>query len=183
MELIDVIDENNELTGKVADKEEIHQKGLWHREITVIIMNSENKLLLQKRAAIKKLYPNRWSLTAGHIDQGENPVKGALRETEEELGIQNLKVKDFEALAVEKVSDKSGEIINNIYDYIYLLKTDLKEDEFILQESEVAQVKYFSIDEVKNIGQNKEKYENAFTKRFFEESFWRILEDLEKRRN
>lgn len=33
MELIDVVDENNQLTGQKTDRNEVHQKGLWHREI------------------------------------------------------------------------------------------------------------------------------------------------------
>ena len=39
MELIDVIDENNNLIGKIEDKDVVHGTGMWHREISVWIMN------------------------------------------------------------------------------------------------------------------------------------------------
>ncbi len=180
MELLDVVDENNQLTDKKCDRKEIHEKGLWHREVTIIIINQEKQILLQKRAA-KKVAPNMWSLTAGHVDCGESAKEAALRETEEELGIQNLKLEDFELIDIVKTMRNRGEHINNKFDNIFLLKTNLKEDEFVLQESEVAQVKYFSIDEMREICQNKDKYAAQFTGIFFEEYFWKIVDSLENK--
>ncbi len=179
MELLDEIDANNRLTGKVLDKEEFHKKGLWHREVTVIIVNSEKQLLLQKRAACKKQCPNMWAETAGHIDSKEDERAAALRETWEELGIPDLKLEDFEFLDIRKFSGKGDGFINNIFDYVYLLKTNLKLEEFVLQKAEVSEVKYFTIDELKNIYANKEKYEKDFTNIFFEEFFLHILNKLE----
>ncbi len=37
MELLDIVDENNNLTGKTEEKEVIHKKGLYHREVAVWI--------------------------------------------------------------------------------------------------------------------------------------------------
>lgn len=180
MELLDVVDENNQLTGERCDRKEIHEKGLWHREVTIIIINQEKQILLQKRAA-KKVAPNMWSLTAGHVDCGELEKEAALRETEEELGIPNLQLDDFELIDIVKTMRNRGKHINNKFDNIFLLKTNLKESEFVLQESEVAQVKYFSIDEMKEICQNKDKYVAQFTGIFFEEYFWKIVDGLENK--
>ena len=180
MELIDVVDENNELTGEKCDREQVHQKGLWHREVTVIIVNSDSQLLLQKRAP-KKVAPNRWSLTAGHVDSGETEKHAALRETQEELGIRNLTLDDFKLIGIEKTMRNRGAHINNKFDNLFLLKTDTKLDEFILQKSEVTEVRYVTIDEMKEICQNKEKYVSQFTNIFFEEYFWKILEKLENK--
>ena len=46
MELLDIVDEENNLTGKVEDREIIHKKGLWHREVGICIMNEEGKVFL-----------------------------------------------------------------------------------------------------------------------------------------
>lgn len=179
MELLDVVDENNELTGEKYDKKEIHEKGLWYRAAFIFIVNSENKLLLQKRAKNKSTQPNKWSITAGHVDSGETERQAALRETEEELGIQNLKEEDFVFLGVKKTIRRYENSINNHFKNIFLLRTDMKINEFVLQKSEVSEVKYFTIDELKNICQNKEKYEKEFMKSFFDEWFLEVLEDLE----
>ncbi len=41
MELLDIVDDNNNLTGNQEDKDIIHEKGLWHREIAVFIQNEK----------------------------------------------------------------------------------------------------------------------------------------------
>lgn len=103
MEYLDIIDENNQLTGKKEERKNIHEKGLWHRQAACWIMNQKGELLFQKRAANKKMNPNKWSRTGGHIDAGEEPIIGIIREVKEEVGIdvskeeiELLKVKKFE---------------------------------------------------------------------------------------
>ena len=54
MELIDVLNENGIKTGKIASRDEVHQKGLWHRAIVVAIINDKNEILLQQRSANKE---------------------------------------------------------------------------------------------------------------------------------
>ena len=54
MEILDVVDENNNLTGKTEDRKIVHEKGLWHREVAAWIMNEKGEVLLQKRAPSKK---------------------------------------------------------------------------------------------------------------------------------
>lgn len=49
MELLDVVDENNDLTGIQENKDIIHEKGLLHREIAVFIQNEKGEFLIQKR--------------------------------------------------------------------------------------------------------------------------------------
>lgn len=182
MELIDVVDENNQLTGETATIKELHEKGLWYRAVAIIVINSENELLLQKRAPTKMKLPNTWSITQGHVDCGEEEKVAAIRETQEELGMKNLKLDDLEFFCMKKCFRKYKNIIDNHFKNIFLLNTDLEIGDFVLQEDEVSEVKYFSIDKLKTICQNKEKYQNDFTKIFFDSYFLKILEDLEKRR-
>lgn len=54
MELLDVLDEEGNLTGNKEDKDIIHEKGLWHREVCALIRNRKGEYLIQKRAATKK---------------------------------------------------------------------------------------------------------------------------------
>lgn len=82
MEYLDVVDENNNLTGKIEERNIIHEKGIWHREVAVWIMNEQGKILLQKRASTKKQEPNKWAICAGHIDAGETVENAILRELE-----------------------------------------------------------------------------------------------------
>ena len=86
-EYIDVVDEKNNPTGKVKEKQQAHEDGNFHRTAHVWIINSKNELLLQKRSASKKTHPNYWDISgAGHIRAGESVIDGAIRELKEELG-------------------------------------------------------------------------------------------------
>ena len=87
MELLDIVDENNNLTGEVCEREYVHNNGLRHRESAVLVINEKNELLLEKRAATKKSSPNKWALCAGHVSSGEDPEDTMIRELKEEIGM------------------------------------------------------------------------------------------------
>ena len=72
MEIFDVLNEYGEFTGKTATREECHKKGYWHRAVYAFIIDDKGNVLLQKRSASKKLWPNLWDVTVGgHVDSGE----------------------------------------------------------------------------------------------------------------
>jgi dihydroneopterin triphosphate diphosphatase len=57
-------------------------------ELHVIkIINNEMLFLLLKRSA-HKIYPGLWQMVSGHIKQGETAARTALRELQEETGLQ-----------------------------------------------------------------------------------------------
>jgi isopentenyldiphosphate isomerase len=89
-ELLDILDESGQPTGKLVPKSEAHRLGLWHRCFHCWIYGSDpggSYLLLQRRAASKDTWPNYLDVTAaGHLAAGEAILDG-LREVEEELGL------------------------------------------------------------------------------------------------
>lgn len=54
MELLDVVDENNNLTGKVEDKDFIHKNGIFHREVAIWIMNEKVRYYYKKEHQQKR---------------------------------------------------------------------------------------------------------------------------------
>jgi isopentenyl-diphosphate delta-isomerase type 1 len=86
-EYLEVVDECNQVIG-IANRKEIHEKGLRHRSVHILIFNSKGDLYLQKRSPHKDQYPEHWDTSAaGHTDPGESPMKAAQRELMEELGL------------------------------------------------------------------------------------------------
>ena len=63
MELVDIVDENNKLTGQVEERWVAYEKGLWRRVVSCWIMNKKGEILLQKRASDKRRNPNKWAKT------------------------------------------------------------------------------------------------------------------------
>lgn len=155
-ELIDVLDENGVRTGEVATRDEIHQKGLWHRIAVVAVVDAHDHILLQQRAEGKLTNPGKWDITAaGHIDAGETSLTTAEREVAEEVGIEvsdAWSVKDFHfvlsfrkessyMLAGEKFFDKQ------YFDCFLLRRPKIDTNKLVLQTSEVQAVKLCNIGE------------------------------------
>jgi len=141
MELIDIYDENNKSTGTVMDRKEAHEKGMWHHESVVIVMNDKNQILLQKRSYKRHNYPGKWGLMAGHVMSGDTPKATAVRELKEEIGL-HVYQKDLRFIEIYVKNVPS----NRAFIYIYLVKTNKKVSDYILQTEELSEVKYYSID-------------------------------------
>jgi isopentenyldiphosphate isomerase len=87
-ELLDVVDEDDRIVD-VKTRGEIHALGLMHRSVHILVFNSQDQLFIQKRSMTKDNAPGLWdSSAAGHVDSGEDYHSCAIRELEEELGIE-----------------------------------------------------------------------------------------------
>jgi isopentenyl-diphosphate delta-isomerase type 1 len=87
-EYFDVVDLADRVIGR-ATRNEVHQKGLYHRAVHVLVFNSQRRLFLQKRSASKDTFPGKWDSSAsGHLCAGEEYDDCAVRELEEEIGLR-----------------------------------------------------------------------------------------------
>lgn len=153
-EKFDVLNEFGEFTGEVATREECHKKGLWHRAVYAFIIDKNSNILLQKRSAKKKLWPNMWDVTVGgHVDAGEFGRQSLIREVKEELGI-DITDDDIKYLVGSSSINIKGDIINKHYNECYLITKDIDTSKIKPQEEEVSEVKYFSKEEVLSMIEN-----------------------------
>lgn len=172
MEIIEVFDcDNNSLNYSVS-RDEVHDKKLWHRHVSAWIMNYSGEILLQKRSLTKKKNPGLWSKTGGHVEAGEDVLTAIKREIFEEIG---LNIDNYEFINLFK-NDKEKE---KYFAYGYIVFTNLKEDEFILQKEEVDSVKYYTIEEMIN---NKNNPDYTFYK-WDNESFNKEMNKLKEYRD
>lgn len=150
MELIDIVDENNNLTGQVEERWVAFEKGLWRRTVSCWIMNEKGEVLLQKRAGEKRRNPNKWAKTGGQVDSGETVEEAIFREVKEELGIEMPK----EQIEIDSIYKSDNKNKRFVYNYIFVV--DYKLEDYILQKEEVADVKYFTIEELEEIRKNND---------------------------
>lgn len=54
---------------------------------TLCFVTHGDDVLLMKRAPDRRVYPNKYNGVGGHIERGEDPLSGALREIYEETGL------------------------------------------------------------------------------------------------
>ena len=64
-------------------------------DIVNAVMLRDACVLLARRSAGRRNYPNLWSFPGGHVERGENFVQALHRELQEEIGVVPL---TFEAL-------------------------------------------------------------------------------------
>ena len=141
MEIVDKLNNKRQFLNKTTERKE-KILGEYRQSAHTWIMNSEGKFLMQKRSPNKNTFPNMWSITGGGVDSGETPLQGALRECKEELGID--------------ISESNIELILSFkrkYDFVdvWLVKQDIDISDIVLQEDEVSDVKWASIDEIREL--------------------------------
>ncbi len=86
-EIFDVVDDRDRVIGKQT-RREVHQRGLKHRAVHVLVFNERGEIYLQKRSFKKDTFPGAWdSSTSGHLDSGETYDACAVREAREEIGL------------------------------------------------------------------------------------------------
>ncbi len=153
VEMLDVLDENTgQRTGEIIPRSEAHRDGTWHGSIHVLLVSEDkSKTLLQKRSCDKKLYPNTWDIAVGgHISAGQTPKEAALRELEEELGINCDGLKMDYIKAVKESLNNNG-IISNEFVSIFIVYKDIPIENIDLQEEEVSEAKWMNKEELNNL--------------------------------
>lgn len=160
-EYIDIFDEQNNPIGKKALKSEAHRKGLWHRAAHIWIYNLEGKVLLQRRAYNKSTHPGLWDISAaGHLAVGEEPIKGATREVNEELGL-SVSEADLEFIEIDKSTKYIPEnnYYNRSHDYLYLMEYSGDIRDMVIQQEELAEIRFVKIAEFEAEINHQEKYQ------------------------
>ena len=144
-ELLDEYNELGEIIGTV-DKADAHREGRWHRAVHAWILNEKNEILLQYRSKEKSVYPSIWDCSfAGHVGAGESSLQALLREGKEELGL----LVDTDKLSYVFTNRERlpyGEIDNNEFADVYLLRQEVDLSQSVLQKEEVAGASFFPLD-------------------------------------
>ena len=178
MEYLDIVDENNNVTGKKEERQTIHENGLWHREVCIWIYHKQKGILLQKRAITKRNAPGKWEICAGHVLAGEEPINSAIREIQEEIGI-TVVPEQLDFITVDKLQKQYKDRQNNDFSYRYGLELDDKNEKFKLQKEEVSDVQYVTIEELEKIVMDKND-EYVFSKRSYMKEVLEYLKEKMK---
>jgi len=112
-ELLDLVNEKDEVIGEVWKSQANSDSKVIHREISVMIVDVQGKILLQQRSKQKLKKPGFWTTScAGHVGKGESTELAAHRELKEELGF------DTELKLVKKMLERLE--TETRFDYFYI---------------------------------------------------------------
>jgi 16S rRNA (adenine1518-N6/adenine1519-N6)-dimethyltransferase len=151
-EQFDIVDENDNVVGTKL-RTEVHDRNLLHRAVHILVFNQAGELLLQKRSAWKDREPSKWdSSAAGHLEPGESYEAGAIRETEEELGIRPK----LTPLGKIRACSNTGQEFVEVF-------TAQHEEPFVLPPSEIEDAMFVPVEEVKTwIGARPQDFAPGF---------------------
>ncbi len=89
-EVLDVVDRDDRVTGQ-APRGEVYAGGLLHRCVFVQVRDAQGRVFVHRRTASKLVFPSACDMFVGGVlGAGESYAQAALREAEEELGVQGL---------------------------------------------------------------------------------------------
>src|SRR4051812_24479938 len=87
-EKVILVNENDEQIG-LMPKMEAHEKAVLHRAFSVFVLNANNEIMLQQRAAQKYHSPLLWTnTTCSHQREGETNIQAGTRRLREEMGFE-----------------------------------------------------------------------------------------------
>jgi isopentenyldiphosphate isomerase len=157
-EYLDIVDGNNEKTGKRELRSLVHSTGLLHRTVHVYVfkrVNSTIYFLVHLRAKNKDLNPNKWDTRfGGHIKSGEDVASAVVNEIKEEIGLDIDKNELTEGSWV-----RGGRYPNCEFVKIFYLEYTRNLKNLKFNDGEVQKVKWFqAADIIKELGTNPEDW-------------------------
>ncbi|QNM86033.1 NUDIX domain-containing protein [Polaribacter pectinis] len=164
-ELIDILTPEGKQTGKTALKSEAHKNGWFHATVHIWLFTSDKKILLQKRALTKKVFPGLWDISvAGHVAAREEILSSAKREVFEEIGLE-LQEKELVKIGtrIHQVSHANG-IQDNEHHHVFIAELKVPVESLTMQIEEVAGLQLFDLKVLKDT----KNLENVLLPRFHE---------------
>jgi isopentenyl-diphosphate delta-isomerase len=128
----------------VVTRGQVHTQGLWHCSAHVLLFNTDDELLLQRRGEHKDLYPNCWDYSVGeHLKVGESYQQGARRGLQEELGLEGVTL--VSVSGVEKATWSGANFIDRSMFQGFTARAKRALD---VANDEVAEVKWIGLSEL-----------------------------------
>src|SRR3989344_4431712 len=158
MGILNVVDEAGNIIGQDT-RENIHKKGLLHREVHVWFYTPKGEIIFQLRGKNKDTFPDLLDATVGgHVELGNSYEETAIKEVFEETGIKltndNLR---FVTKLRKRAKDSITGMTNNVIRVVYAFKYGGKVEDLKV-EGKVAQgFEAWSIDKLINGLSNNEK--------------------------
>ena len=143
---VTVVDENDREVGS-AMLADVWRQGLYHRIVSVFLLDDKGRMLLQLRDPHAKIYPSCWDQAAsGHVDEGFSYDQAATTELEEEVGLRDV---TLEVLGTFRANIKldDGRLVNQ-FERAYLARVPY--DTVLKPElEEVSEVRWFTSAELR----------------------------------
>lgn len=169
-EKVILVNENDEQIG-LMPKMEAHEKAVLHRAFSVFILNANNEIMLQQRAAQKYHSPLLWTnTTCSHQREGETNIQAGTRRLREEMGFET-DLKELFSFIYKAPFDNG--LTEHELDHVMI---GYYNDEPNINREEAESWKWMGIDAVKEDMQQRPEEYTVWFRIIFDE-FYHFLED------
>jgi isopentenyldiphosphate isomerase/intracellular septation protein A len=140
-ECFDRVDPEGNVLGQ-APRSVCHSRpGLLHPVVHLHVLNSQERIFLQKRSLTKQIQPGKWdTAVGGHVQSGEAIESALIREAEEELGLSG-----FKALGLARYIWESA--VESELVYMFVARTD---QPLRLNLQEMDEGRFWKIEEIQS---------------------------------
>lgn len=153
----------------LMEKIEAHEKALLHRAFSVFILNEQNEIMLQQRAADKYHSPLLWANTCcSHQREGESNTAAGQRRLQEEMGFQ-VPLKELFHFIYKAPFDNG--LTEHELDHVMVGHYN---QDPVLNPEEVADWKWMSIEAIKTDMEAQPELYTAWFKIIFKEFYHHI---------
>ena len=171
-----LVDNEDKAIGSSSKLECHYGTGRLHRAFSVLLFNSNDELLVQKRASTKITFPSVWANTCcSHplmIEAGggyrEEPVKeAAIRKMEQEIGIPSSESSEWDYNPVGRFMYSSRwdpEWIEREIDHVLMVKADVNVSP---NPNEVDECEWIGMEEVRKMIAQEGRWENEIVAPWF----------------
>ncbi len=158
-----VVDKNNVYMYSVLGKELLHSVKGYHRAAHIFIEVFKGKFMLQKKAEHTENGGKWSSAVSGHVLASENYEEAAIREANEELG---LEINREELVCVAEIGPESG-ITNGEFVKLFTYLLDPEAELIDLRSDEVDEIVIAPLDKViEDVMRNENDYSPVFVELF-----------------
>ncbi|WP_405102296.1 isopentenyl-diphosphate Delta-isomerase [Micromonospora sp. NBC_01412] len=124
--LVELVDDGGRAHGEASVSAAHQPPGRLHRAFSVLLVDPDGRVLLQRRAAAKTRFPLRWANSCcGHPAPGESLVEAANRRLGEELGAGPVDLTEVGVYVYYAEDPATGRVE---FEYDHVLRADVPAD-------------------------------------------------------
>ncbi|MGK5676403.1 isopentenyl-diphosphate Delta-isomerase [Micromonospora sp. URMC 106] len=139
--LVELVDDAGRAQGETTVSAAHQPPGQLHRAFSVLLVDPEGRVLLQRRAGVKTRFPLRWANSCcGHPAPGESLVEAANRRLREELGADPVELTEVGVYVYYAEDPATGRVE---FEYDHVLRGEFRPGAPLLPDpDEVAELRW-----------------------------------------
>jgi isopentenyl-diphosphate delta-isomerase len=141
--LVELVDDGGNPLGEATVEDAHLPPGRLHRAFSVLLIDPDGRILLQRRASAKTRFPMRWAnACCGHPAPGDSLTRAANRRLREEIGLGPVALTEV-GVYLYYAEDKTTNRVEFEYDHV--LVGEIDPDEPLLPDpDEVADLRWLT---------------------------------------